>query len=150
MPQPEEPAIRIYNYVRGRFGEKKKKKRKDWQQMLPQVPILKTSKQTKRHRLFSDNEQRNEPLSESERARGRKEQQTEKERRWGRGGADSGWAIKEASRPRSESMTRRSNCARLGGAGFQAGNRACKDPKEGQGQAWLPEGKQGSQVASAA
>ena len=28
MPQPEGPATRIYNYVLGRFGEKKQKKKK--------------------------------------------------------------------------------------------------------------------------
>ena len=48
MPQLEGPATRIYNYVLGGFGKKKKKE--DWQQMLAQVPILKTNKQTKNHK----------------------------------------------------------------------------------------------------
>ena len=43
MAQPEGPTTRIYNYVLGDFGEKKKKK-KDWQQMLGQAPILKKKK----------------------------------------------------------------------------------------------------------
>ena len=37
--QPEALTTRIYNYVLGGFGEKKKKE--DWQQMLAQVPIFK-------------------------------------------------------------------------------------------------------------
>ena len=41
IAQPEALTTRIYNYVLRGFGEKKKKKRKDWQQMLAQVPILK-------------------------------------------------------------------------------------------------------------
>ena len=41
MPQVEGPTTRIYNCVLWGFGEKKKKKGKDWQQMLAQVPILK-------------------------------------------------------------------------------------------------------------
>ena len=46
MPQLEGPTARIYNYVPGSFGEKKKneKKKKDWQQMLAQVPIFKKKK----------------------------------------------------------------------------------------------------------
>ena len=34
IAEPEGPTTRIYNYARGCFGEKKKKKKKDWQQML--------------------------------------------------------------------------------------------------------------------
>ena len=41
MPQPEALTTRIYNYVLGGFGEEKKKKKNDWQQMLAQVPIFK-------------------------------------------------------------------------------------------------------------
>ena len=43
MPQPEALTTRIYNYVLGGFGERKKekKKKKDWQQLLAQVPIFK-------------------------------------------------------------------------------------------------------------
>ena len=41
MPQLEEPATKMYNYVPGGFGEIKQKKEKDWQQQLAQVPILK-------------------------------------------------------------------------------------------------------------
>ena len=41
MAEPEGPTSRIYNYVLGGFGETKKKKKTDWQQMLAQVPILK-------------------------------------------------------------------------------------------------------------
>ena len=40
MAEPERPMIRIDNYVLGGFREKKKKK-KDWQQMLAQGLILK-------------------------------------------------------------------------------------------------------------
>ena len=43
MPQLEGPTTRIYNYVLGGFGEKKKKK-EGWQQMLAQVPIFKKKK----------------------------------------------------------------------------------------------------------
>ena len=39
MPQLEGPTTKIYNRIPGGFGEKKKKK--DWQQMLAQVPIFK-------------------------------------------------------------------------------------------------------------
>ena len=36
----EGPTTRIYNYVLGGFGKKKKKEKKeDWQQMLAQMPI---------------------------------------------------------------------------------------------------------------
>ena len=42
IAEPEGPATRIYNYVLGGFGEKKKKE--DWQQMLAQVPIFKEKK----------------------------------------------------------------------------------------------------------
>ena len=42
MPQLEGPATKIYNCVLGGYGEvKQKKKKKDWQQLLAQVPILK-------------------------------------------------------------------------------------------------------------
>ena len=45
MPQLEGPTTKIYNYVHGGFGEKKaEKKRKDWQQLLAQVPIFKKKK----------------------------------------------------------------------------------------------------------
>ena len=40
IAQPEGPTTRIYNHVLGGFGEKKKKK-KDWQEMLAQGPIFK-------------------------------------------------------------------------------------------------------------
>ena len=40
IAQPGEPTTRIYNYVLGSFGEKKKEK-KDWQQTLAQVSIFK-------------------------------------------------------------------------------------------------------------
>ena len=43
MAQPEGPATRIYSYVLGGFGEKKEEK-KDWQQMLAQLPIFKKKK----------------------------------------------------------------------------------------------------------
>ena len=46
MPQLEGPATRIYNYVPGGFGEKKKKK-KDWQWILAQVPVLKKQNKIK-------------------------------------------------------------------------------------------------------
>ena len=42
MPQLEEPTTKIYNYVLGELGRKKQeKKKKDWQQLLAQVPIFK-------------------------------------------------------------------------------------------------------------
>ena len=48
MPQLEGPATKIYNYVPGGFGEikqgGKKRKIKDWQQLLAQVPIFKEKK----------------------------------------------------------------------------------------------------------
>ena len=46
--QLEGPATRIYNYVLGGFGKKKKKGRKDWQQMLAQGQSL--LKQRKKER----------------------------------------------------------------------------------------------------
>ena len=39
IAQPEALTTRIYTYVLGDFGEKEKKK--DWQQLLAQVPIFK-------------------------------------------------------------------------------------------------------------
>ena len=36
----------IYNYVLGGCGEKKAEKKKDWQQLLAQVPIFKKRKVT--------------------------------------------------------------------------------------------------------
>ena len=44
MPQLEGPTSKIYNYVRGRFGEKKQEKNIYWQQLLAQVPIFKKRK----------------------------------------------------------------------------------------------------------
>ena len=42
MPQLEGTTTKIYNYVLGGFGEKKQnRKKKDWQQLLAQVPIFK-------------------------------------------------------------------------------------------------------------
>ena len=44
IPQLEGPATGMYNYVQGGgFGEIKQKK-KDWQQLLAQVPIFKKKK----------------------------------------------------------------------------------------------------------
>ena len=41
MPQLEGPTSKIHNYVLGGLGEKKQeKKKKDWQQLLAQVPIF--------------------------------------------------------------------------------------------------------------
>ena len=45
--QPEALTTRIHNYVLGSFGEKKKKKKTDWQQLLAQVPIFKKKKRKK-------------------------------------------------------------------------------------------------------
>ena len=44
VAEPEGPMAKIYNYVLGSFGEKNKKKRNDWQQLLAQVPIFKKKK----------------------------------------------------------------------------------------------------------
>ena len=41
MLQLEGPKTRIYNYVLGGFGEKKQGEKKDWQQLLAQVPVFK-------------------------------------------------------------------------------------------------------------
>ena len=45
VPQLEGPATKIYNYVPGGIwgdkAEKKKRKKKDWQQLLAQVLVLK-------------------------------------------------------------------------------------------------------------
>ena len=43
IAQAEALRTRMYNYVLGGFGEKKKKKR-DWQQMLAQVPVFRKKK----------------------------------------------------------------------------------------------------------
>ena len=48
IPQLEGPATKIYNCVQGGFGEIKAEKKKDWRQLLAQVPIFKTNKQTKK------------------------------------------------------------------------------------------------------
>ena len=45
MPQLEGPATKIYHYVLGGFGEIKQKNKKDWQQLLAQVPIFKKKKE---------------------------------------------------------------------------------------------------------
>ena len=46
MPQLEGPTTkRIYNYILGGFGEEKAGEKKDWQQLLAQMPILKTKNQ---------------------------------------------------------------------------------------------------------
>ena len=44
MAQPEGPTTKIYNYLLRGFGEKKKKEKEDWQQMLAKVPIFKKNK----------------------------------------------------------------------------------------------------------
>ena len=44
MPQLAGPTTKIYNYVLGGFGEKKQETKKDWQQLLAQVPIFKKKK----------------------------------------------------------------------------------------------------------
>ena len=46
IPQLKGPATKIYNCVQGGFGEiKLGKKKKDWQQLLAQVSILKEKKE---------------------------------------------------------------------------------------------------------
>ena len=45
IARPEALTTRICNYVLGGFGGKKKKKIKDWQQMLAQVRIFKKKKE---------------------------------------------------------------------------------------------------------
>ena len=50
MPQLEGPTTKKYNYILGEFGEKKVGKKKDWQQLLAQVPIFK-----KKKKHFEDN-----------------------------------------------------------------------------------------------
>ena len=50
MPQLEGPTTEIYNYMLGGFGKKKQKRKKDWQQLLAQVPIFKK----KQALLFDD------------------------------------------------------------------------------------------------
>ena len=44
MPQLEGPTTKICNYVWGRFGEIKQRKKKDWQWLLAQVPIFERKK----------------------------------------------------------------------------------------------------------
>ena len=44
IAQPEALTTKIYNYILGGFGERKKEKKEDWQQMLAQVPIFKKKK----------------------------------------------------------------------------------------------------------
>ena len=41
IAQPEALITQIYNYMLGGFGERKEKKKEDWQQILAQVPIFK-------------------------------------------------------------------------------------------------------------
>ena len=41
MRQLERPTTKIYNYVLGGFGEKKQKKKEDWQELLALVSIFK-------------------------------------------------------------------------------------------------------------
>ena len=54
MAQPEGPTTRIYNYVLGDSGEKKKgKRRRRLAQMLAQMPIFKKRKQKKRETFLS-------------------------------------------------------------------------------------------------
>lgn len=38
--EPDGPASGIYNHVLGGFGEEEEKKKKDWQLLLAQVPVL--------------------------------------------------------------------------------------------------------------
>ena len=48
IPQLEGCATQIYNRVRGQvWGDKAGKKKKDWQQLLAQVPIFKKNKKNK-------------------------------------------------------------------------------------------------------
>ena len=47
IAEPERPTTRMYNYVLGGIREKKKKRKKeDWQQILPQVPVFKKQKKS--------------------------------------------------------------------------------------------------------
>ena len=46
MAQPEGPTTGIYNYIRGALG-RGGIKIEDWQEMLAQVPIFKTSPRKK-------------------------------------------------------------------------------------------------------
>ena len=48
--QPEGPITRKYDYVLGAFGEKKKKK-KDWRQMLAQVPSFEKKRKKERKKV---------------------------------------------------------------------------------------------------
>ena len=46
VPLLEGPTTKLYNYVLGGiWGENKAEKKKDWQQLLAQVPILKKKKE---------------------------------------------------------------------------------------------------------
>ena len=49
MPQLEEPATKIRNYVLGRFGETKQEKKEEKKigKLLAQVPLLKKKKKKK-------------------------------------------------------------------------------------------------------
>ena len=49
VPQLEGPTTKIYNYILGRWGEKQGGKKKDWQQLLAQVPIFKKTKRIVRN-----------------------------------------------------------------------------------------------------
>ena len=51
IAEPEGPTTRIYNYVLGGFGERKKKKKEDWQRVLAQVPVFKKKKEKSRRQL---------------------------------------------------------------------------------------------------
>ena len=53
MPQLEGPATKIYNYVPGGiWGDKAEKKKKDWPQLLAQVPIFKKKKKGTDSKFF--------------------------------------------------------------------------------------------------
>ena len=56
MPQLEGPTTKIYNYVleglgQKKAGGKKREKKKDWQQLLAQVPIFKKNFFKKRTKM---------------------------------------------------------------------------------------------------
>ena len=59
MLQLEGRAAKIYNCVPGGFGEiKQEKKKKDWQQLLAQVPILKKKKKERKGNLDTETHRR--------------------------------------------------------------------------------------------